>query len=170
VFAFNFIPDFIPGVHEPQLKKLLSIYAPLIRKGIPQNAFIQGRIGMGKTTLAKRFCHELEAAGKRYGQRIVAEVVNCRTRNTSSEILHYLLASRFNLDIRERGFSVPELLDILRQILSGKCVQLVIVLDNVGKVRLSDCLDILHDFSRLNEEEDFFWMTVSIVLVSYLNT
>jgi cell division control protein 6 len=138
----------------------------LIRKGIPQNALIQGRIGTGKTTLAKRFCHELEAAGKRSGRRIVAEVVTCRSGNTSSEVLHRLLALRFDEHLQERGFSAPQLLDILWQKLSKKRIHLVIVLDEAEKLFRTEGPILVYGLTRFNKEMEPARESISVVLAS----
>jgi cell division control protein 6 len=139
-----------------------------VEKGVPQTAIISGNVGTGKTTLAKRFCHDLEAAGKSSGRRIVAEVVTCRSGYTSSEVLHRLLALRFDEHLQERGFSAPQLLDILWQKLSKKRIHLVVVLDEAEKLFMIEGPILVYGLTRFNKEMEPARDSISVVLVSML--
>ena len=131
VFSFNYVPASLPH-RERQLAGLHTMFAQVVRSGVPQTASITGPVGTGKTVLVKRFCAELEEEARQAGKALVAELVNCRNRDSPSEILHRLITARFQEHLQERGFSVPQMLNILRLKLQKGRTHLLVVLDEAN--------------------------------------
>jgi len=141
----------------------------VVRSGIPQTAFISGPVGTGKTALAKRFCAEIEEQGRLCNRNIVAELVNCRNRDTPPEILHRIITARFQEHLKERGFSVAQLLGILRgKLVKDRC-HLLVVLDEANALIKRSGPDLVYNLSRFDEDAGGAQGLVSLVLVSQLN-
>lgn len=168
VFSFNFVPPQLPH-REKQLAQLQSLFGQVVRGGIPQTAFITGPVGTGKTAVAKRFCSDIEEQGRLCGRGIVAELVNCRNRDSPPEILHRIITARFQEHLQERGFSTSQLLGILRgKLVKNKC-HLVVVLDESNALIKRSGPDLVYNLSRFDEDAGGAQGLVSLVLVSQLN-
>jgi cell division control protein 6 len=170
VFSFNYVPPSLPH-REKELAALHSLFSQVVRSGIPQTAFITGPVGTGKTALAKRFGAELEAAGTAAGRGIIAEVVNCRNRDSAPEILHRVITSRFQEHLQERGFSVAQMLNILRGKLQKGRSHLVLMLDEANALlkKGPSGPDLVYNLSRFDEDTGCAAGSLSLVLVSQLN-
>ncbi len=168
VFSFNYVPPSLPH-REKQLSQLHSLFGQVVRGGIPQTAFITGPVGTGKTVMAKRFCAEIEEEGRKAGRSIVAELVNCRNRDSPPEILHRLITARFQEHLQERGFSVPQLLNILRGKLVKGHTHLIVVLDEANALIKRAGPDLVYNLSRFDEDTGGARGLVSLVLVSQQN-
>ena len=168
VFSFNYVPPELPH-REKQLAALHSLFGQVVRGAIPQTAFITGPVGTGKTALAKRFCAEIEEQGRLCNRSIVAELVNCRNRDSPPEILHRIITARFQEHLQERGFSVGQLLNILRgKLVKNKC-HLVVVLDEANALIKRSGPDLVYNLSRFDEDAGGAQGLVSLILVSQLN-
>jgi cell division control protein 6 len=168
VFSFNYVPPELPH-REKQLAQLHSLFGQVVRGGIPQTAFITGPVGTGKTALAKRFCAELEEQGRLCNRGIVAELVNCRNRDSPPEILHRLITARFQEHLEPRGFSVAQLLNILRLKLVKNKVHIVVVLDEANALIKRSGPDLVYNLSRFDEDSGGAQGLVSLILISQLN-
>jgi cell division control protein 6 len=168
VFSFNYVPPSLPH-REEQLGQLHSLFGQVVRGGIPQTAFITGPVGTGKTAMAKRFCAEIEEEGRRAGRSIVAELVNCRNRDSPPEILHRIITARFQEHLQERGFSVPQLLNILRGKLVKGHTHLIVVLDEANALIKRSGPDLVYNLSRFDEDTGGAHGLVSLILISQQN-
>jgi cell division control protein 6 len=168
VFNFNYVPPELPH-REKQLAQLHSLFGQVVRSGIPQTAFITGPVGTGKTAIAKRFCSEIEEQGRLCNRSIVAELVNCRNRDSPPEILHRLITARFQEHLEPRGFSVAQLLNILRGKLLKSKVHLVVVLDEANALIKRSGPDLVYNLSRFDEDSGGPQGLVSLILISQLN-
>ncbi len=167
VFSFNYVPPSLPH-REKQLAQLRSLFEPVLRSGVSQTAFITGQVGTGKTVLAKTFCRVVEADAAGFGRGLVAELVNCRNRDSPPEILHRVITARFQEHLQERGFSVPQLLNILRGKLARGRTHLVVVLDEVNALIKRSGPDLIYNLCRIDEDTGGAQGSVSLVLISQL--
>ena len=168
VFSFNHVPASLPH-RERQLAGLHALFGQVVRSGVPQTAFITGQVGTGKTVLAKKFCAELESAGQAAGRSIVAELVNCRNRDSPPEILHRIITSRFQEHLQERGFSVPQMLNILRGKLQKGRTHLLVVLDEANALLKKSGPELIYNLTRFDEDTGGAQGSLSLILVSQLN-
>jgi cell division control protein 6 len=170
VFSFNYVPPTLPH-RTDELARLRSLFSQVLRTGVPQTAFITGPVGTGKTVLAKKFCSELESAGTDAGKSIITEVVNCRNRDSPPEILHRVITSRFQEHLQERGFSVAQMLNILRGKLQKGRSHLVLVLDEANALlkKGPGGPDLVYNLTRFDEDTGCATGSLSLILVSQLN-
>jgi cell division control protein 6 len=170
VFGFNYVPPSLPH-RTDELAGLHSLFSQVVRSGVPQTAFLTGPVGTGKTVLAKKFCSDLESAGTKVGRSIIAEVINCRNRDSPPEILHRVITSRFQEHLQERGFSVAQMLNILRGKLQKGRSHLVLVLDEANALlkKGPGGPDLVYNLTRFDEDTPGATGSLSLILVSQLN-
>jgi len=162
--SFDFVPPKL--VHrEQQLKRLSLLYRPVIEANFSQTAFLHGPVGTGKTVTAKRFCMDFRDFGQHTDKAIDFVVVNCRQRNSeAAAILHII--SYFQPNFPDRGFSISEMMEILRKDLEKRKLHLIIVLDEADALLRKSGPDIIYRLSRFAEEKLEGRQMISVLLIS----
>lgn len=160
---FDYIPTELPHRTE-QLRKLAQMFKPLFSH-IAQNAFITGPVGTGKTAMTKHFCQSLVQIGRTQGTMIEYVHINCRKRSTNSMVLLGILM-HFDPRFPDRGFSVQEMLQVLRTNLQRKDAQLILVLDEVDALLKKNGSTLIYDLTRFNDETTKTRTPVSVIMIS----
>ncbi len=161
--AFEYVPEEL--VHrEKETQRLFSIVAPLLEGG-GRSAVLTGGVGTGKTSLAKRFCADFsEYAGER-GKCTEFTVVNCRQKASNPSVL-LRIVRHFDPNFPDRGFSVPEMLEILRNHIRNRGCHLIVVLDEADVLARRSGTDLIYDLSRFEEESMAGRKNLSLILIS----
>jgi len=160
---FDYVPEELPHRTE-QLKKLAQMFKPLL-SGLPQNVFIRGPVGTGKTAMTKHFCQSLVSIARKQGIVIEYIHINCRKRSTDSLVLLGIL-THFDQRFPDRGFSVQEMLQVLRTRLQRKEAQLMLVLDEVDALLKKSGSNLIYDLTRFNDESMKTGNPVSVIMIS----
>jgi cell division control protein 6 len=165
--SFDYVPQKL--VHrEAQMKKLVMLYRPVVESNLSQNAVLTGSVGTGKTATAKRFCTDLKDFAEKQQKAVDWVLVNCRQRNSeSSAVLH--VVNHFQPNFPDRGFSITEMLRILRKDLEKRKVHLVIILDEADVLLKKAGPDIIYKLTRFDEEKVDGRELVSLMLISQKN-
>jgi cell division control protein 6 len=165
--SFDYVPQKL--VHrEAQMKKLVMLYRPVVESNLSQNAVLTGSVGTGKTATAKRFCTDLKDFAEKQQKAVDWVLVNCRQRNSeSSAVLH--VVNHFQPNFPDRGFSITEMLRILRKDLEKRKTHLVIVLDEADMLLKKAGSDIIYKLTRFSEEKVDGRELVSLMLISQKN-
>ncbi len=165
--SFDYVPQKL--VHrEAQMKKLVMLYRPVVDSNVSQNVVLTGSVGTGKTATAKRFCMDLREYAEKHQKAIDWVLVNCRQRNSeSSAVLH--VVNHFQPNFPDRGFSITEMLRILRKDLEKRKVHLLIVLDEADMLLKKAGSDIIYKLTRFGEEKTEGIEFVSLMLISQKN-
>ena len=165
--SFDYVPQKL--VHrEAQMKKLAMLYKSVVESNLSQNAVLTGSVGTGKTAAAKRFCMDLKDFAEKQQKAVDWVLVNCRQRNSeSSAVLH--IVNHFQPNFPDRGFSITEMLRILRKDLEKRKVHLVIVLDEADMLLKKAGSDIIYKLTRFGEEKVEGKELVSLILISQKN-
>jgi cell division control protein 6 len=127
--------------------------------------FIRGPVGTGKTALTKHFCQSLVQIGRKQGKMIEYIHINCRKRSTSAMVLLGIL-THFDPRFPDRGFSVQEMLQVLRTHLLRKDSQLLLVLDEVDALLKKSGSNLIYDLTRFNDETLKTGNPVSVIMIS----
>jgi len=165
--SFDYVPQKL--VHrEAQMKRLIMIYKPVVESNISQNAVLTGSVGTGKTAAAKRFCMDLKDYAEKHQRALDWVLVNCRQRNSESAVVLQIV-NHFQPNFPDRGFSITEMLRILRKDLEKRKVHFVIVLDEADMLLKRAGSDIIYKLTRFGEEKVESKELVSLMLISQKN-
>ncbi len=160
---FDYVPSELPH-RTGQLKKLALLFKPLF-VNIAQNACIRGPVGTGKTAMTKYFCQSLVQIARKQGKILEYVHINCRKRSTNAMVLLGVL-NHFDSRFPDRGFSVQEMLQVLRMQLQRKEAQLLLVLDEVDALLKKDGSNLIYDLTRFNDETMKAATPVSVIMIS----
>ena len=162
--SFDFVPEELPG-REGQMDSLGRLFRPVVYEQMGQHVLIIGPVGSGKTAVVKRFCDHLADAGME-NRRVIEKVhVNCRTRKSESMVMLSIL-THFDQRFPDRGFSIPEMIEILKKHLRKRQIHLVIVLDEADVLLKRAGSDLIYSFTRLQEEDHELLGSISLILIS----
>jgi len=162
--SFDYVPDELPG-REKEMETLGRLFRPVVYERMGQHALIIGPVGSGKTAVVKRFCAILTEAGLE-NRRIIEDVhINCRTRKSESMVMLSIL-THFDPRFPDRGFSIPEMLEILKKRLKKKQIHLIIVLDEADVLLKRSGSDLIYAFTRVQEEDAELLGAISLILIS----
>jgi len=163
ILDFDYVPENL--IHrDEQLKFLAQMFKPLL-SGVSQNIVIKGSVGTGKTVISKKFCSTLVNLARRQGKLIEYVHINCRKRSTDSMVLLGIL-THFDPRFPDRGFSVQEMLEVLRKQLQRKNAQLLVVLDEVDALIKKSGSGLIYSLTRFSDESLVEKTPVSLLLVS----
>ncbi|MEM5852773.1 MAG: AAA family ATPase [Candidatus Aenigmatarchaeota archaeon] len=143
VLSPEYLPEFLPH-REQQIKHLAENLLPVAKKRIPQNTFIFGPPGTGKTASVKFVFREFENYSG-----IKSIYINCWDYKTIVAIL-----SKISLDlggfVQRRGLGKDEILERAIEICNKLDKGLVICLDEVDQLIFHD-KSALYDLLRLSQ-------------------
>lgn len=155
VLSPEYLPEALPH-REEQIKHLAENLLPATSKRIPQNTFIFGPPGTGKTASAKFVFREFENYA---GIRTI--YINCWDYKTIVAIL-----SKISLElgafIQRRGLSKDEILERTVEVCNKLEKGLIICLDEVDQLVFHDA-SALYDLLRLNQ---YVKVPVGLVFIS----
>ena len=163
VLDFDYIPNELPH-RTKQLKIMAQMFKPLLNN-VSQNAIIKGPVGTGKTVITKKFCQTLVNTSRKQGKFIEYIHINCRKRSTDSMVLIGIL-NHFDERFPDRGFSVQEMLQILKKQLKRRDAQLLLVLDEADALIKKSGCNLLYDLTRFTDETMKTDNPISIIMIS----
>ena len=147
ILSPHFTPKELP-FREKQINEIGSILALLVHKKKPNNLFVYGKPGAGKTAVTTKVLNQLLEFSVSKNLDIVGSYVNCRTHNKKYRVM-LKMAKDFYPEENFLGFSAAfiyeKVLDFARK---GK--YLVVVLDEIDKIK--DVDDLVYSLSRGNDE------------------
>ena len=165
--SFDYVPQKL--VHrEEQMKRLIMLFRPVLSSDFSQNAVLIGSVGTGKTATSKRFCMDLKEYGEKHQKTIDWTIVNCRQRNSESSVILQVV-NHFQPNFPDRGFSITEMLQILRKDLEKRKMHMVIVLDEADVLLKKAGPDLVYKLTRFGEEKVDGREYISLVLISQKN-
>jgi len=160
---FDYIPEEL--IHrDEQLRFLAQMFKPLLSR-VSQNVVIKGPVGTGKTVIAKKFCSSLVNLARKQGKIIEYVHINCRKRSKDAMVLLGIL-NHFDSRFPDRGFSVQEMLQILRKHLQRRDAQLLLVLDEADALLKKSGSNFVYNLTRFSDESTREKNPVSLLLIS----
>jgi len=155
----HFTPPKLP-YREPEIKSVVDLMAPALKKDKPANIFIYGKTGVGKTIVARFVSSELlEMCGEK-GVPIFLSYINNRMYTSKYAVLVKLLKDLYEADkqyfeenklaVHESGAPPTLLYETLVSFIGGRGVGVVVILDELDAVR--DLDNLMYTLTRANDE------------------
>jgi len=145
------LPDYVPEElphRETQIKRLVEILSPIMRGEKPNNIFIYGLTGTGKTAVTKFVLKNLE---ERLSSLFIYVYINTRQVDTPYRILADILES-LGSRVPFTGISTAELYRrFLKKVSEIKPI-VIVVLDEIDALVKKHGDDILYRLTRANYE------------------
>ncbi|MFH1225193.1 MAG: AAA family ATPase [Candidatus Diapherotrites archaeon] len=143
----HYTPDTLP-FRENEIRAISENVALALGKKKPDNLFLYGKTGTGKTSVARRVVQELlEYSGKKNAS-VDAAYVNCRNHNSKYRVLTKMVKD-FYPEENFLGFSAAFIHEkMLDYVGAGK--NLIVVLDEIDKTK--DLDDLVYALTRANDE------------------
>ena len=147
ILSPDYIPDRLPH-REEQIKRVGSVLAQALKNSRPNNLFIYGLTGTGKTAVTLYVLQRLVEKAKQLGVRVSYVYVNTRQRDTPYKVLADI-ASSVGLRVPFTGLSTAEIYTRLVRALSRRDGVLIIVLDEVDWLVRRRGDDLLYKLTRI---------------------
>jgi cell division control protein 6 len=143
----HYFPKELP-FREKQIEEITRILAPSLKGKKPDNLFLYGKVGTGKTTVTLHVIKELEEFAKKNNARAVCNYINCRNHNSKYKVLIKAI-KKFYPKENFIGYSAGFIQEKLMEYCNQKN-QVVLVLDEIDKVK--DLDELIYSLSRSNDE------------------
>lgn len=159
---FEYVPDELPE-REKELRKLIRTFRDVLEKGAgsTQSSLITGKVGTGKTVLAKKFGEMIK---DKQGFDYVH--VNCRRYDTAALAMAQIIRN-YDENFPKRGYSVEEMLRSLFNLLKVRDKYLFLTLDEIDFLVDKSGPEILYNLSRLfDDSSSDFKNRISIIYIS----
>lgn len=138
------LPDFLPH-RENQIQLLSKNLSPASQGRKPQNTFVFGSPGIGKTHVTKFVFRELENSS----ERVKTIYINCWYYKTASAVLTKI-ATDIEAFVQRRGVSKDEILERLIEKMNKVNKNLIVCLDEVDQL-IRNGQETLYDLLRINQ-------------------
>jgi len=144
VLQSEYLPDILPH-REQQIQELANNLLPASKGHNPQNTFLFGPPGIGKTAATRFVFREFED----FSERVKTIYINCWDYKTAHSILSKI-AIDMEAFVQRRGMSKDEILERLVEVLKKKAKSLIICLDEVDQLVYRE-QEALYDLLRINQ-------------------
>lgn len=140
----EYLPDFLPH-RENQIQLLSRNLLPASQGRKPQNTFVFGSPGIGKTHVTKFVFKELENSS----ERVKTIYINCWDYKTAAAILTKI-AIDLEAFVQRRGISKDEILERLIEKMNKTNKSLIVCFDEVDQL-IRNNQEALYDLLRINQ-------------------
>ncbi len=147
VLSPHYVPDHLP-YREKEIERIMKIIAPALRGKKPNNIFIYGKTGTGKTATVKHVMEKLSQAKEKYNAPVDYIYINCRTHNRKYQVL-LKIAETLYPDESFMGFASTHLYDKILAYLQETGIIYLVILDEVDQVK--DIDDLIYMLTRAND-------------------
>jgi cell division control protein 6 len=147
ILSPEYLPELLPH-REPQIQQIANNLFPASQCRPPQNMFVFGKPGIGKTVSLKFIFRQFEE----YSDRVKTVYINTWDYKTSHAILTKLVLE-LEFFVQRRGLSKDEIVEKLIEALKKTKKSLIVCLDEVDQLIKRD-ESALYDILRLNQYVD----------------
>ncbi len=149
----HYLPESLP-FREQQIEKISRILAAVLQGKKPNNIFVYGKVGTGKTVTVKHVLQQLQLFIEEQHSPVMFAYVNCRAHNTKYKVFQKVLGKFYpksDFIGYSSAFVYEKLLEYADQgNRSGHGMHVIIALDEVDKVR--DLDELIYSLTRANDE------------------
>ena len=155
------LPEYAPAeilYRGDEMRAFARSMQGVARGSRPENLFVYGPTGTGKTTVARRVLSELAE----YTDRAVPVYVNCWQHSTRQAVLS-LIAEALGEALPRRGIGSDEIFSRIIQSMKYQQKAVIVVLDEADRIANFEGQPLLYDLSRAKEN---FGVDFGLVLIS----
>ncbi|MFH1520617.1 MAG: AAA family ATPase [Candidatus Micrarchaeota archaeon] len=141
------LPDYLPDelvYRDKELQYLADCIKPLLGRRTPQNLFIHGSSGTGKTSCIKYLIRELSEQSS----SVISVYVNC-WENPTQLAIYNRIVEEMRLPLPRRGLAPDEIFDRIMQYIKSYKKPVFLILDEMDGLRHDELLYVI---SRSNEK------------------
>ncbi len=145
----HFVPDTLP-FRESQIQEVITSLTPVLQGGLPNNLFIYGKTGTGKTATINKVLEKMMEILKEGNSttKIKTIYMNCRTYNSKYKVLLKISDNIFTKSYF--GYSAAFLYDAIVKHLKESGTFVITVLDEIDLIK--DINDTVYSLVRINDE------------------
>lgn len=160
----DYTPDTLVG-RDDELEAYHAALTPAINGEQPDNIFLYGKSGVGKTASTRFLLDRLQQDADQYDVNIHTRMINCDGNNSSYRVATSLVNSYRDPDgqISETGYPRSQVYSMLWGELDDKDGLHIIVLDEVDHLKDDS---ILYQLSRARENEHISNARVAVIGIS----
>ncbi|MCD6523074.1 MAG: orc1/cdc6 family replication initiation protein [Candidatus Diapherotrites archaeon] len=148
VLSPHYIPEHLP-YRDKEIEKIMKILAPALSQKRPNNLFIYGKPGTGKTASTKHVLDRLERVKEKYGAKVESLYINCRVHNTKYQVLLKCAETCYPNE-NFMGHAATHLYEKFLKYVEKNGLVYIVVLDEIDKVK--DLDELLYSLTRANDE------------------
>jgi archaeal cell division control protein 6 len=156
IISSHYIPKNLP-FREPQIDEITQYLSPVLNNSKPNNFFIYGKTGTGKTSTVKHVLEQLNEFVKKHDKEVNSCYVNCRSHPSKYKVLLKSLKKLYP-DKNFLGYSASFVYEKLLDYSNETNSHTILVLDEIDKVK--DVDELMYSLSRGNDELDNGSITV----------
>lgn len=133
------------------IDKYLTVLHEAINGKVPDNLFIYGTFGTGKTMLTKLITSEIAIAAEQMGNKVIVIYIYCETLSAPSPLMQFINQSIINNinDVNKLvGISKAKNFEYFYELVNKADVPILIIFDEIDKLRDPD---IINQISRIKE-------------------
>jgi len=154
----EFVPERLP-FRDPQIDEMVHSFQPVLKGGKPQNLFVSGPSGTGKTVTVKYVLRELEE----FSDRAKGLYLNCFEFNTRQAVLNQI-CSFMGHPVPRRGIATDEVYNEFLTALKKSNFTPIVILDELDQLLPNGMASvILYDLLRVVE---FQKSTLGVVIIA----
>lgn len=164
--SIDYLPQNLP-FREEHLKALSRNFRGILTGQMTSTrTIITGPVGVGKTSIAKKFGLWTESRSKNnsYGRKLKYIHINCRRTKTPFMIL-LSIAKELNGHIGTRGYAADELLEMIIELLELDSTTLILVLDEIEYIIPKGGIDLLYALSRTGDDRHNPQHQIALILI-----
>lgn len=158
----DYTPDEMVG-RDDELEEYHTALQPAINESQPDNIFLYGKTGVGKTAATKFLLDRLETASEQHDVPISTHIVNCDGVDTSYRVAVELVNSFRDEKISETGHPRSKVYNLMWEAFDDHGGLIIVVLDEIDHLQ-DDSL--LYQLSRARENDNISDARIGVVGIS----
>ncbi len=149
----HFTPNTIPH-REKQIEILANILAPSLKGAKPNNVFIYGTTGTGKTLVTKYVTSELEKVSIQTLNPVKVLYVNCKMKKVADTEYRLIaeLCRQLGHEVPFTGLPTEQLYNLFFKLIDYRNWVVIIVLDEIDALVKKVGDEFLYNLTRINQE------------------
>ena len=144
----HYLPEKLP-FREKQIEEISKLLGVALHGKKPDNLFVYGPTGVGKTATVKHVMQQLQDFAKEKNSKIISTYINCRNHNSKYRAM-IKCVNDFYPNNNFVGYSASFVHDKVLDFVKNSEGTLVVVLDEIDKIK--DLDDLVYALTRANDE------------------